>query len=100
MAGIAWSLRDLTRREAEICQMVACGHSNKEIGARLHLATGTIKEYLVRVFKKTGVTNRTALALEWTARVQQIQDVDNCDGCLLRAAHLHSLEETKDKGAQ
>jgi DNA-binding NarL/FixJ family response regulator len=36
---------------------------NKEIAYELHLAEGTIKEYLNRIFRKVGVTNRTELAV-------------------------------------
>jgi two-component system nitrate/nitrite response regulator NarP len=40
--------------------------SNKEIASDLHLAEGTIKEYLHTIFRKLGVKNRTELAL-WMA---------------------------------
>ncbi len=37
--------------------------ANKEIAYELCLAEGTVKEYLHRIFRKLGVTNRTELAL-------------------------------------
>lgn len=36
---------------------------NKEIAHELHLSEGTIKEYLNRIFRKIGVSNRTELAI-------------------------------------
>ena len=53
----------LSARERQVVAIVAEGHANKEIGARLHLTEGTIKEYLNRIFVKTGCENRVALAL-------------------------------------
>ncbi len=47
--------------------MVAEGKLNKVIEFELHLTEGTIKEYLVKIFRKTGVSNRTELAI-WVWR--------------------------------
>lgn len=53
----------LSPREKQVVELVARGKLNKEIGADLHLTEGTIKEYLNRIFRKLGVTNRTELAV-------------------------------------
>jgi len=42
---------------------VVRGLSNKVIGLELHLAEETVKEYLKHIFRKTGATNRTELAV-------------------------------------
>lgn len=57
----------LTPREKQVCRLVAEGKPNKEIAYALHLSEGTVKEYLFRIFRKTGVTNRTELAI-WQLR--------------------------------
>jgi DNA-binding NarL/FixJ family response regulator len=42
---------------------VAKGRLNKEIGFELGLAEGTVKEYMGRIFRKVGVSNRTELGV-------------------------------------
>jgi hypothetical protein len=39
------------------------GKPNKEIGWILKLTEGTVKEYMNRIFHKTGATNRVELAV-------------------------------------
>jgi len=55
--------RDLTFRERQIVDLIAQGKANKEIAYHLLLTEGTIKEYLNRIFRKVGVSNRTELAV-------------------------------------
>ena len=57
----------LSAREKQLAKLVYQAKSNKEIASDLHLAEGTIKEYLHTIFRKLGVKNRTELAL-WIAR--------------------------------
>jgi len=40
-----------------------CRPKEQEIAYELHLTEGTIKEYLNRIFRKLGVSNRTELAV-------------------------------------
>ncbi|MEQ9260807.1 MAG: LuxR C-terminal-related transcriptional regulator [Roseovarius sp.] len=49
----------LTGRQLEILQLVAMGASNRDIGARLGLSEGTVKQHLSRIYKRLGVTSRT-----------------------------------------
>lgn len=56
--------RQLMPRENQIVGLVAQGLLNKEIAYQLHLTTGTIKVYIDRIFKLTGVRNRTELAIK------------------------------------
>ena len=54
--------RQLTRREAEVLQMVAQGIGNKEIAARLQLGEKTVRNYVSRIYKKLSVHNRVRAA--------------------------------------
>lgn len=57
----------LTVREKQIVDKVCEAKLNKEIAHELHLAEGTVKVFLSTIFCKTGVSNRTALAI-WGIR--------------------------------
>src|SRR6266480_744799 len=54
---------ELTLREKQVVNLVSQAKLNKEIAYELHLTEGTIKEYLNRIFRKLGTTNRTELAI-------------------------------------
>jgi len=58
--GIANSL---SKRELEISHLVGAGLSNREISQTLGLSEHTVKNYLSRIFEKTGVSTRTELVL-------------------------------------
>jgi DNA-binding NarL/FixJ family response regulator len=53
----------LSFRERQVIRLVCQAKLNKEIAHELHLTEGTIKEYLNRIFRKLGLTNRTELAV-------------------------------------
>jgi DNA-binding NarL/FixJ family response regulator len=52
----------LTRREIEILQLVAEGLSNKEIGGRLSITEGTVKNHVHNALEKLGLENRIQAA--------------------------------------
>ena len=54
----------LTGREEEILKLIAEGLTNREIGQRLHLAEGTIKNYTSAILQKIGARDRTQAALK------------------------------------
>ncbi len=54
----------LTEREEEVLRMLAQGLTNREIAQRLHLAEGTVKNYVSTVLTKIGVRDRTQAALK------------------------------------
>jgi DNA-binding NarL/FixJ family response regulator len=54
--------RQLTRREAEVLEMVAQGIGNKEIAVRLQLGEKTVRNYVSRIYKKLSVHNRVQAA--------------------------------------
>jgi DNA-binding NarL/FixJ family response regulator len=53
----------LSEREQEILRLLAQGLTNREIAARLHLAEGTVKNYVTAILQKLGVRDRTQAAL-------------------------------------
>ena len=52
----------LTRRENEVLDLIAKGWSNAEIARELHITEQTVKGHLWRLYRKLGVSNRTAAA--------------------------------------
>jgi DNA-binding NarL/FixJ family response regulator len=54
----------LSPRELEILEQVARGLSNSAIGEELYVTEQTIKFHLTNVYRKLGVSNRTAAARE------------------------------------
>ena len=55
-------LSELTPRERDVVLLVADGLSNREVGGRLYLAEGTVRNYLSTAFDKLGVSRRAELA--------------------------------------
>jgi len=53
----------LSAREIEILKVLARGYTNKEIAAHLHLAEGTVKNYVTSILSKIGARDRTQAAL-------------------------------------
>jgi DNA-binding NarL/FixJ family response regulator len=53
----------LSERELAILKLVSAGLSNREIGSRLGLSEGTVKNYVTSVLQKIGVRDRTQAAL-------------------------------------
>jgi DNA-binding NarL/FixJ family response regulator/type II secretory pathway predicted ATPase ExeA len=49
----------LTRREAEVLGLLARGHSNKEIAARLVLSVRTVERHVTAAYRKIGAKRRT-----------------------------------------
>lgn len=54
----------LTRREAEVLALVACGQRNKLIARKLQLSEHTVKLHIHHIISKIGATNRTEAA-QW-----------------------------------
>ena len=59
----------LSFRERQVVDLICKAKLNKEIAYELHLTEGTVKEYLNRIFRKVGATNRTELAV-WAITTQ------------------------------
>lgn len=57
-------LKDLTEREIEICQLLSDGYTNSQIAEFLYISEGTVKNYISTIYDKTGIKDRTMLALK------------------------------------
>jgi DNA-binding NarL/FixJ family response regulator len=53
----------LSERELAVLRLLADGCSNKEIGSRLNITEGTVKNHMTNVLGKLGVLDRTQAAL-------------------------------------
>ncbi len=51
----------LTQRERQVVRLICSGKSGKDIENELFLSPHTIKEYIYRIYKKTGVKNRVQM---------------------------------------
>jgi DNA-binding NarL/FixJ family response regulator len=57
----------LTPRERQVLGLIAGGFTNREIGEKLGIATGTAKAHVERVISKLGVADRTQAAVQGLA---------------------------------
>ncbi len=55
----------LSPRELEIVKLVAEGLSNKEIGEKLYLTNGTVRNHISTILEKTGLEHRTQIAIKY-----------------------------------
>jgi two-component system, NarL family, response regulator DegU len=54
----------LTAREVEVLQLLAFGHTNKDIAEQLYISPDTVKTHLEHIFEKLGTSDRTAAVAE------------------------------------
>jgi two-component system, NarL family, response regulator LiaR len=57
------AIAHLTRREREVLELIALGHSNKRIALELEVAEKTVKTHVGHLLAKLGVADRTQAAL-------------------------------------
>ncbi|WP_051797286.1 helix-turn-helix domain-containing protein [Catenuloplanes japonicus] len=62
----------LTSRQHEILVLIADGCDNAEIGRRLHLSEGTVKNYSRVAFGRLGAVNRAHAVAIWGRRQLQL----------------------------
>jgi DNA-binding CsgD family transcriptional regulator len=53
----------LTPRERDVARLVAEGMRNQEIALKLNLSEHTVRNYLLRIFDKLGISSRVELVL-------------------------------------
>ena len=70
----------LTKRELEICRMLAQGMSRERIARQLFIAEGTVKNHTAAIYVKTGVHNRAQLVAMHIANSRAITDVSISPG--------------------
>ena len=58
------SAETLTERELEILQLLAFGHTNRDIAQKLFISPDTVKTHLEHIYQKLGATDRTAAVAE------------------------------------
>ena len=62
-AGEPPALDGLTEREREVLTLVGQGHSNTEIGDRMHITMPTVKSYVGRLMTKLAARDRVQLVI-------------------------------------
>jgi two-component system nitrate/nitrite response regulator NarL len=65
----------LTKREAQIVNLVANGLTNREIAEQLRLSKHTVKNYLIHIFEKLEISTRVELALYAISQQRTDRDV-------------------------
>jgi DNA-binding NarL/FixJ family response regulator len=53
----------LNYRERHMLRLIAAGYTNREIGAEIGLAIGTVKNHVATILSKLNVTDRTQAAV-------------------------------------
>jgi DNA-binding NarL/FixJ family response regulator len=59
----AGQVEALTERELEVLRLLAQGYSNPEIAQHVHLASGTVRNYVSIILQKLNVEDRTQAAV-------------------------------------
>lgn len=62
VTGMERTLAVLTRRERQVAELVAEGHTNRQIGHDLFLSVKTVERHLARIFSRLDITARAKLA--------------------------------------
>lgn len=55
---------EITRREKEICSLLARGLTNRQIAEAIYISEGTVKNYISSIYDKTGIHDRARLVAE------------------------------------
>jgi len=64
-------VKDLTRRENEICDIICKGKGNIAIGKQLGITAGTVQSHVRHILKKLNVDSRLQIAVLTTRRRMQ-----------------------------
>lgn len=67
----------LSPKELQVLTLVAMGYSDKEIGAKLNIAYGTVRNHVDKAVLKLNAQNRTHAAIMYKLRNKEwLEDVD------------------------
>lgn len=55
----------LSQRELEVARLISEGLDNREIAGTLYLSEGTVRNYISDILQKTGLRDRTQIAIAW-----------------------------------
>jgi len=83
----------LTSQESKVAQLATEGLSNRGIAAKLGLSEHTVKNYMFRVFEKTGVSNRVALVRYTMSCREQSHGAESVSE---GSAVLHNMFDSRD----
>lgn len=61
--GPTGTLAGMSQRELEVLQLVADGHSNRDVGEQLGLSALTVKSHLARIARKLGTGDRAEMVV-------------------------------------
>ncbi len=87
-AGVLSCVATLSPQERRVLPLLAEGKTNKEIGCALNLSDKTVKNYLVRIFQKLGITRRSQAAALYASATPSPQGPrDGGQGILLDFYH-------------
>lgn len=65
VAALRHDFRGLTKREREICALIAQGLNNAEIAERIVVQPASVKRAITRILAKLGLRDRTQVAINW-----------------------------------
>jgi DNA-binding NarL/FixJ family response regulator len=51
-------LLGLTRRQAKVLRLIACGEASRQIAAELGVSTATVSKHLEHIYARLGVSSR------------------------------------------
>jgi two-component system response regulator DevR len=63
--------RTPTPRQRRVIELVAEGLTNRDVAERMGITPRVVRNYLVRIYDKVGLSNRLELALWYEARVNE-----------------------------
>ncbi|MGG7144869.1 response regulator transcription factor [Clostridium nigeriense] len=58
-----------TERELDVMEAISEGLNNKEIGKKLFISEGTVKNYITSILQKTDLTHRTQIAIYYIKKM-------------------------------
>ena len=62
--SIVSALSGLSGREREVAELFASGMTNKQVARELGTSPSTVRNQLVRIYEKLGISNKAALTLK------------------------------------